>query len=172
MAWQRAARRLRDLGLIEYEPRKERRPAYVRRTRLGQKVALRYWEELALDRPIRWPQATRRRSTPAQRARLADLTAHIEELCANHNVKWTGSATTAGGVAWPASRHMRCPRIKSRVNYFVALHELGHLVLGTPDEKDAWGWAIDTARVRPTQAVKAAIRRGLRSHGIEDWDEP
>jgi len=175
MAWQRAARRLRDLGLIKYEPERW----HIRRTILGQRVADRYWEELNTGRPIRWTTDAPQGLSHAQRAQLAELTSHVEGLCKKYRIAWVkpspSSANPGRFHARPDRRLIRCPKISNRNDYFTALHEIGHLVLGRGDsceaEAECWVWALENGRVQPTQAVRAMIRRGLSSY-LKVYDEP
>jgi hypothetical protein len=157
MSRQRAARRLRDLGLIELEDR------HIRRTGLGERVAQRYWDELQTGRPIRWPAGAPRRGEDP-----APLAAHVEGLCDGHGIRWSHRNLQA--YATSTTRRIAFPRIRDRKDYFVALHEIAHIVLehGSPSlrqEREAWNWALEHARVKPTQAVRAMIRRALRSYG-------
>jgi hypothetical protein len=73
------------------------------------------------------------------------------------------------------ARRVRVPRIATRCDYFTALHEIGHVVLGESSdqstldiERAAWRWAIGQARVPQTQAVRAMIRRSLQSYEASD----
>jgi hypothetical protein len=177
MAWQRAARRLRDLGLIELEQHK-RYGQLLQRTKLGQKVVERYREQLDLDLPIRWPSEKPRRR---QRENVVPLRAHIKELCAEQGIARSFSGRRGHGSAYlhDDTREIRYSQIHSRNEYFTALHEIGHILLGhrggpshDPDERlqrerDAWDWALENARVKPTQAVRGMILRSLRSYGAD-----
>lgn len=180
MAAQRAARRLRDLVLVAYEP--SHVGPMIRRTALGQAVVARYGYELMTGRPIRWAQP-KRRSTRVQRARAPEFAEHVGALCAEHGISQVrASAASARPTGWEARADLgrvRIPPIRSRTDYFIALHEIAHVVLGHGGrghgvleiEGDAWAWAIEHARVPPTQAVKACIRNTLHArldpHAIE-----
>jgi hypothetical protein len=65
---------------------------------------------------------------------------------------------------------MRIAPVKGQVTYFVALHEIGHLVgkgrSGTRLEKEAaaWRWAIEHAIIAPTDATRRSMGRRLRSY--------
>ena len=62
------------------------------------------------------------------------------------------------------------PPVRGQVTYFVALHEIGHLVgpgrSGTRLEKEAaaWRFALHAALVEPTDACRRRIGRRLRSY--------
>jgi hypothetical protein len=173
MAWQRAARRLRDLGLIELEQKKPG-GQLLKRTKLGQKVVERYWEELNTGQPIRWPTEKPRRRR--QKESVAPLIAHVDELCANHGITRSFSLHAYARLS-ADQRLIRCPQIRSRTDYFTALHEIAHILLWHSGpapgdvrlqrERDAWDWALETARVKPTQAVRGMILRCLRSYGAD-----
>jgi hypothetical protein len=102
------------------------------------------------------------------------LDRHIAELCAVYGiVRETGGRS---GRAFQRGRgrartlHIRIPPVKGQVTYFVALHEIGHLVgkgrSGTRLEKEAaaWRWAIENAAVVPTDAARRSMGRRLRSY--------
>lgn len=88
--------------------------------------------------------------TPTQRALARQ---HIEELAQRHRIRlrytrrWKSEAHSTTRQAW-IPRAMRSP-----VDYLVALHEIGHIVLGHGYEKtlalemcreaEAWAWAVD-----------------------------
>ncbi len=65
---------------------------------------------------------------------------------------------------------IRVPPVRGQVTYFVALHEIGHLVgpgrSGTRLEKEAaaWRFALHMALVEPTDACRRRIGRRLRSY--------
>ena len=65
---------------------------------------------------------------------------------------------------------IRMPPVRGQVTYFVALHEIGHLVgpgrSGTRLEKEAaaWRYALQIALVEPTDACRNRIGRRLRSY--------
>lgn len=106
--------------------------------------------------------------------RSEPLDRHIDELCAVHGiVRETGGRS---GRAFQRGRgsartlHIRIAPVKGQVTYFVALHEIGHLVgkgrSGTRLEKEAaaWRWAIEHAIVVPTDAARRSMGRRLRSY--------
>jgi hypothetical protein len=170
MAWQRAARRLRDLGLIELEQKKPG-GQLLKRTKLGQKVVERYHVELHSGAPIRWPGEKPRRR---QRENVAPLRAHIEELCEEHEIHRSVNRLGAYARQTAYRRVIGVPQVYDRKDYFTALHEIGHIVLFhhardrtniRQEERDAWDWALENARVKPTQAVRGMITRCLRSYG-------
>jgi hypothetical protein len=90
-------------------------------------------------------------------------------------VEWDGRrrAIPLYSRAWLAERVIRCPPIRSRWGYLVALHELGHVVRpGTEcsrrDELEAWHWALAVTHVLPSEALEGKIAGALRSHGVPD----
>ena len=65
------------------------------------------------------------------------------------------------------------PRSAGQVSYFIALHEIGHLVgpgRSAPRleaEANAWLWALAHSAVEPTPATRRSIARRLR--GYLEW---
>lgn len=93
---------------------------------------------------------------------------HIALLCETHGVElihYTGC-----GRAYPRDRKIKIKPVKSPWTYFIALHELGHVIgpgrSGRRLEKEtaAWLWALDTAICRPTPSVRRKIAESLRSY--------
>ena len=68
------------------------------------------------------------------------------------------------------SLEIRIPPVRGQVSYFVALHEIGHLVGGgrsgrrLEKEEAAWRYALAHALVAPTDATRRRIGRRLRSY--------
>jgi hypothetical protein len=75
------------------------------------------------------------------------------------------------------------PPIRSRVTYFVALHELGHINIAAaaawdPDdpgyhlyrEASAWSWALDRAIVEPSDRAWRSIYQSWLSHVFDALD--
>jgi len=103
----------------------------------------------------------------------ATLDRHVDELCVRHGiVRLSGSRGRAEVHRRNGRRTaaIRVPPIRGQVTYFVALHEIGHLVgpgrSGTRLEKEAaaWRFALSQARVEPTDACRRRIGRRLRSY--------
>ena len=65
---------------------------------------------------------------------------------------------------------IRVPLVRGQVSYFVALHEIGHLVgpgrsgRGLEKEASAWRWALATAIVEPSETCRRRLGRRLRSY--------
>lgn len=101
------------------------------------------------------------------------LDRHVDELCELHGiVRLTGSRGRAEVQRRNGRRTIaiRIPPVRGQVTYFVALHEIGHLVgpgrSGTRLEKEAAAWlfALREARVEPSDACRRRIGRRLRSY--------
>jgi hypothetical protein len=101
------------------------------------------------------------------------LDRHVDELCARHGIaRLSGSRGRAEVHRRNGHRTIaiRIPPVRGQVTYFVALHEIGHLVgpgrSGTRLEKEAaaWHFALRTARVEPTDACRHRIGKRLRSY--------
>jgi hypothetical protein len=111
------------------------------------------------------------------RARLLD--AHVDELCAAHGIeRLDGGRGRAFRQRWRGGRstlHIRIPPVRGQVTYFVALHEIGHLVgpgrSGTRLEKEAaaWRWALSNAAIEPTESARRSMGKRLRSYVV--WAE-
>jgi hypothetical protein len=102
---------------------------------------------------------------------------HVDELCARHDIRRRGGR---GRAVLIRVRHrdgrverrleIRVPPVRGQVSYFVALHEIGHLVgegrSGRRLEKEAaaWRFALREALVEPTDATRRRIGRRLRSY--------
>jgi hypothetical protein len=110
------------------------------------------------------------------RARILDD--HVDELCAAYGIeRLDGGRGRAFRRGWraQATLHIRIPPVRGQVTYFVALHEIGHLVgpgrSGTRLEKEAaaWRWALANAAVTPTDAARRSMGKRLRSYVL--WAE-
>jgi hypothetical protein len=108
----------------------------------------------------------------------ARLDRHVDELCARHGiVRLDGSRGRAEVHRRNGKRTVaiRVPPVRGQVTYFVALHEIGHLIgpgrSGTRLEKEAaaWRFALGVALVEPTDACRRRLGKRLRSYVI--WAE-
>jgi hypothetical protein len=102
------------------------------------------------------------------------MEAHVEELCAAHGIGLAGSSARGRAMRWRGGRlEIAIPPIKGQVTYFVALHEIGHLVgpgRSAPRleaEANAWVWALRNSAFEPTDATLRSISRRL--HGYLRW---
>ena len=102
-----------------------------------------------------------------------ELAEHIEALCAAHGIALAfGGRGRAEVHRRGRERHqvIRVPPIRGQVSYFVALHEIAHLVgpgrSGRRLEKEAaaWMWALANSRVAPTDATRRRLGAKLRSY--------
>jgi hypothetical protein len=99
----------------------------------------------------------------ATAARLAE---HVQRLADEHGVTIEHQGR---GIGYRKQRRITVPPVRGRASYFVALHELGHVVGPNPrrrldQETAAWQWALDHALDDPTPAVARMIARCLRSY--------
>jgi hypothetical protein len=106
------------------------------------------------------------------------LDRHVDELCSRHGILRLGGSRGRAEVHRRNGRRtiaIRIPPVRGQVTYFVALHEIGHLIgpgrSGTRLEKEAaaWRFALHEARVEPTDACRRRIGKRLRSYVI--WAE-
>ncbi len=105
------------------------------------------------------------------------LDRHIDDLCAAHGI---ARADGRGRAVVITTRHrdgrrerrleIRIPPVRGQVSYFIALHEIGHLVGSgrsgrrLESEAAAWRFALATALVTPTDATRRRIGKRLRSY--------
>jgi hypothetical protein len=103
----------------------------------------------------------------------AALDRHVDELCEFHGIlRLTGSRGRAEVHRANGRRTIaiRIPPVRGQVTYFVALHEIGHLVgpgrSGPRLEKEAaaWRFALREALVEPTDVCRRRIGKRLRSY--------
>ena len=101
------------------------------------------------------------------------LDRHVDELCELYGiVRLTGSRGRAEVHRRNGTRTaaIRIPPVRGQVTYFVALHEIGHLIgpgrSGTRLEKEAaaWRFALRETLVAPTDACRRRIGKRLRSY--------
>ena len=101
------------------------------------------------------------------------LDAHVDQLCAEYRIERLhggGGRAIRRGRRETATLHIRIAPVRGQVTYFVALHEIGHLVgrgrSGPRLEKEAaaWRWALRNAIVEPTDAARRSMGRRLRSY--------
>ncbi|MSO94849.1 MAG: hypothetical protein EXQ81_03525 [Thermoleophilia bacterium] len=110
------------------------------------------------------------------------LDLHIDDLCVAHGIRRVGGRGRAVVIS---VRHrdgrrerrleIRVPPVRGQVSYFIALHEIGHLVGAgrsgrrLESEEAAWRFALATALVTPTDATRRRLGKRLRSYAI--WAE-
>jgi hypothetical protein len=110
---------------------------------------------------------------------MVPLIAHIDTLCRAHGIEIdlrrrtravsirTRSGT--GDVDYKPTRSIRIPVITRLTRYFVALHEIGHIVGKQPrtrleQEYAAWRWALDNAVEQPDESVWLDLHAALRTY--------
>lgn len=103
----------------------------------------------------------------------AVLDGHVDELCELHGILRLNGSRGRAEVHRRNGRRttaIRIPPVRGQVTYFIALHEIGHLIgpgrSGTRLEKEAaaWRWAFHESVVEPTDACRRRIGRRLRSY--------
>ena len=102
------------------------------------------------------------------------MEAHVADLCAEYDIELVGSSSRGRAIRWRGGRReISIPPIRGQVSYFIALHEIGHLVgrgRSAPrleSEANAWLWALDHCVIEPTPATRRSISKRLR--GYLDW---
>ena len=113
--------------------------------------------------PLRLPRVFRQASPPRKPGMVA-LEAHVEELCDQYGIEIAGASRRGRATRWTGGRRqISIPEIRGQVSYFVALHEIGHLVgpgRSAPRleaEANAWLWALRNSAVEPTPATRRSI---------------
>jgi hypothetical protein len=110
------------------------------------------------------------------------LDRHIDDLCRGYGITRVGGRGRAVVIT---VRHrdgrrerrleIRIPPVRGQVSYFVALHEIGHLVghgrsgRRLESEAAAWRFALSSALVTPSDATRRRMGKRLRSYVI--WAE-
>lgn len=103
--------------------------------------------------------------------------AHVAKIAQTHGIDIEVASTSHRGVAYRRQpRHgidqpfIRIPPIRGQVSYFLALHELGHILghgsglVRLEEEALAWRWALANAEEDPSLATLKAIRRRVESY--------
>lgn len=104
------------------------------------------------------------------------MDSHIARLCAEHGIGLAGGSARGRAIRWRGGRlEISIPDIRGQVSYFIALHEIGHLVgrgRSAPRleaEANAWLWALEHSAVEPTEATLRSISKRLQ--GYLEWAE-
>lgn len=120
--------------------------------------------------------SAREARAPRRRRGIELMEAHVEELCAEHGIELVGSSARGRAIRRRGGRlEIAIPPIRGQVSYFIALHEIGHLVgrgRSAPRleaEANAWLWALEQTAVKPTEATLRSISKRLR--GYLAWAE-
>lgn len=99
------------------------------------------------------------------------MESHVQGLCAQHGI--TVGSHSRGGRASRNSKTIWIRPVRSSVTYFVALHEIAHVVyppagrgLRMEQEAHAWDWAIENAVAPISKTVRHLIHRCLDSYRL------
>jgi hypothetical protein len=112
---------------------------------------------------------------PCGRAKNITREAHIVGICMALDIDWKwGGRRGSAAYARPRKGEVATvflPRIRGQMTYFVALHELGHVLSEgnrymrkVEAEVDAWKWALANTEEDPSLATLRGIRRRLYSY--------
>lgn len=99
---------------------------------------------------------------------------HVVSLCRENNIRirWQG-ATAPNSSAFrfiDGTYGIKIRPVSGPVNYFVAMHEIGHIMANAMEgdkiviEAKAWMWALTEAIIKPTEAQKKKIWRRFNSY--------
>jgi hypothetical protein len=120
------------------------------------------------------PRVFRQATKQSKRRGVGVMEEHVEQLCREHDIELVGASSRGRAIRWRGGKlEISIPPIRGQVSYFIALHEIGHLVgrgRSAPrleSEANAWLWALDNSVVEPTPATLRSISRRLR--GYLDW---
>jgi len=101
---------------------------------------------------------------------------HVVALLAAHNitVEWQEGYT---GRSWRRKRHVKLRPVRGTGSYYIALHEVGHIVgkrqgyaiRRLDKEAYAWQWALDNALCPPDARAARSIGTGLHSYLLWAW---
>jgi hypothetical protein len=99
------------------------------------------------------------------------MESHITQLCQDHEIELGPASARGRAIRWRGGRlQIAIPEIRGQVSYFIALHEIGHLVgkgRSAPRleaEANAWVWALDHAALEPTDATLRSISKRLSGY--------
>lgn len=93
--------------------------------------------------------------------RKRKLERHVRSLCQQHDITFT--IKKGRGFAKVKSRSIQIPPIREDMDYFVSLHEVGHVIIGLTNpyrlerEARAWTWALENTVVEPSYDVRQRI---------------
>ena len=113
--------------------------------------------------------------------RSRDLDRHVKQLCKEHDIARV--VVPGRGRARVRKREIQHPPItlSDPMTYFVALHEVGHIMVGlsgTRLEREAacWRYALDVALIEPhfsiRQRICACLVRYLHRAKQNGWEVP
>jgi hypothetical protein len=96
------------------------------------------------------------------------LNAHIAELCPSHEIEWQLGGRGRAEVRGPAGKRtllIRTPPVRGQVSYFIALHEIGHLVgppsglscEGRPSVPQSFSWPPKTAQPTGRNPIELSL---------------
>lgn len=105
------------------------------------------------------------------------LRAHVEALADERDLEWREDVDVwLDGQASLEQKWFSTPPLRTEMDYFTALHEIGHHALGLEtfaddnetvlfeNEERVWRWAVDTAIVTPSGGARAHIVGSMHSH--------
>ena len=79
--------------------------------------------------PLACSPVFRQAQTPSRRRGVELMEAHIADLCREHEIALAGSSARGRAIRWRGGRReISVPPIRGQVSYFIALHEIGHLI--------------------------------------------
>lgn len=101
---------------------------------------------------------------------------HVDRLCDELKIqKEILAKGRRHAFANTAERRILIPETTRILSYYMALHEIGHVVLGADrskpkasQEADAWRWAIENAIEPPSEGVRRRIFRAVWNYMLND----
>lgn len=100
---------------------------------------------------------------------------HIEYLCKLHKLDKMFVSNIDAAEAWIEHRIVWIPVLNGPIAYYVALHEIGHIVTHgdiprLEREARAWTWALETGKIGATKPVYRHIKKCIKRYSVLEPD--
>jgi len=100
---------------------------------------------------------------------------HIEYLCKLHQIDKMLVSNTEAAEAWIEHRIVWIPVLSGPMAYYVALHEIGHIVTfdAVPRlerEARAWTWALEIGKIGVTKPVYRFVKKCIKRYSVLEPD--
>lgn len=97
------------------------------------------------------------------------MKSHIDHLAKLANVQLIPVTDMEAAGSWMEHRVAWVPITHTKVDYFVALHELGHFSINDKcsmleEEYRAWWWALSKARFAPSKEIWRLIHTSMAAY--------
>ena len=102
---------------------------------------------------------------------------HVIRLCLENEISYSLKDSGSHASADPEARSVKIPFVTRTRSYYVALHEIAHVILGydydelaAPQESAAWQWAFQNAIEPPTKGIKPFVLEKIWNYMLSDAD--